>query len=85
MLDLETRLFQYPCSYLIYSEAFDELPEPVRTRVLRRLWEVLTQSETPLKYRHLSQDDRMAIREILLATKQGLPPYWSTSGLRQRP
>src|SRR4029079_7062055 len=25
-LDLETRLFRYPCSYMIYSPAFDGLP-----------------------------------------------------------
>ena len=26
-LDLHTRLFRYPCSYLIYSRAFDSLPK----------------------------------------------------------
>ena len=28
-LDLNTRLFRYPCSYLIYSRAFDSLPDDV--------------------------------------------------------
>ena len=27
-LDLKTRLLAYPCSYMIYSEAFDALPPP---------------------------------------------------------
>ena len=40
--DLKTRLFQYPCSYLIYSRAFDALPAPVKDHVYRRLWEVLS-------------------------------------------
>src|SRR5207253_1662896 len=37
-LDLQRRLFRYPCSYLIYSAAFDGLPEPVKDYVLRRVW-----------------------------------------------
>ncbi|MDE0101518.1 MAG: hypothetical protein OXN89_03995 [Bryobacterales bacterium] len=31
-LDLESRLFRFPCSYLIGSEAFGRLPDPVRTQ-----------------------------------------------------
>ena len=76
MLDLQTRLFKYPCSYLIYSDAFDALPQSVRTRVLRRLWDVLNQTAPSDKYPHLSATDRQAIREILRDTKKGLPDYW---------
>jgi len=32
----------YPCSYLIHSEAFAALPEPVKSHVYRRLWRILT-------------------------------------------
>ncbi|MEM6690643.1 MAG: hypothetical protein AAF664_14505 [Planctomycetota bacterium] len=39
--DLENRMFRYPCSYLIYSEAFAGLPEIVRNRVLERLAGIL--------------------------------------------
>ncbi len=39
--DLQTRLFRYPCSYLVYSPAFDALPAEVRTRVTERLTRVL--------------------------------------------
>src|SRR5690606_18156112 len=42
-LDLEHRLFRYPCSYLIYSNAFDALPEAMREYVWRRLWAVLAE------------------------------------------
>lgn len=81
--DLQKRLFKYPCSYLIYSPAFDGLPEPVRDRVYLRLHEILTGKDTGEKYAHLSPSDRQAIREILIETKQGLPESWrqSTAGI----
>lgn len=75
-LDLKTRLLRYPCSYLIYSEAFDELPEIARDRVYRRLWEILTEHDTSAKFANLASDDRKAIFEILRDTKKGLPDYW---------
>ena len=39
--DLKTRLFRYPCSYLIYSRAFDSLPGEVKDYIYERLWEIL--------------------------------------------
>jgi hypothetical protein len=75
-LDLRRRLFTYPCSYLIYSVAFDGLPGPVKDYVLQRLWDVLTGKDTSADFAHLSAADRQAIREILLATKAQLPDYW---------
>lgn len=36
--DLQTRLFRYPLSYLIYSPQFDALPEGVREEIYRRLY-----------------------------------------------
>lgn len=36
-LDLQTRLFKYRCSYMIYSPAFDALPAEARAAVLARL------------------------------------------------
>src|SRR6516164_9070403 len=41
-LDLQHRLFVYPCSYLIYGQAFDALPTPMKDYVYGRLWEVLS-------------------------------------------
>lgn len=75
-LDLETRLFKYPCSYLIYSAAFDGLPQQLRDRVYLRLHEILTGKDAAEKYAHLSPADRQAILEILLETKADLPEYW---------
>ena len=45
-LDLQTRLFKYRCSYMIYSPAFDALPAPAKTAVLARLREVITDRDT---------------------------------------
>jgi len=74
--DLQRRLFKYPCSYLIYSASFDALPAEAKTVVYRRLWEVLSGQDKSKTFQHLSDDDRTAIREILIATKPGLPDYW---------
>jgi hypothetical protein len=76
-LDLKTRLLRYPCSYLIYSEPFDQLPEVARERLYRRLWEVLTGRDNTAKFASLSAKDRKAILEILQDTKKGLPDYWT--------
>ena len=71
-LDLTTYLFKYPCSYLIYSQAFDQLPPPVMHYIHHRLTEVLTAPEPPEGYQQLDASQRLAIAEILRATKPGL-------------
>lgn len=76
--DLKRRLFQFPCSYLIYSNAFDALPDEMRTYVWRRLWDVLAREQDAQKFAHLSPEDRQAIIEIIAETKDGLPEYWTT-------
>ncbi len=70
--DLQTRLFKYPCSYLIYSPAFDALPAPVREHVARRLRDILAGSDKSPEFLHLSAADRQNILEILRETKPGL-------------
>ncbi len=75
--DLRTRLFKYPCSYLIYTESFDALPTPAKDYVYRRLLEILTGRDQRPEFAKLSSKDRRAILEILLATKSGLPAEWN--------
>lgn len=75
--DLTRRMFRYPCSYLIYSESFDHLPDLAKQRVYRRLWDVLSGEDHSPAFAHLSNADRQAILEILRDTKNGLPDYWS--------
>lgn len=62
--DLHTRLFRYPLSYMIYSRAFDALPDPARTRVYRRLRD------------ELAARKRLDIIAIVRETKKGLPDFW---------
>ena len=71
--DLQKRIFKYPCSYLIYSEAFDAIPGPARDYIYRRLFDILTGREQDPEFAALSGGDREAILEILVATKPGLP------------
>ena len=78
-LDLERRLLRYPCSYLIYSDAFDALPAAAKEYVYRRLWEILSGADESSVFASLTPDDRTAIREILIDTKDDLPPYWHES------
>jgi hypothetical protein len=72
-LDLETRLFRYPLSFLIYSDAFAALPEPVLTTFHRRLAEILDGRDGSGAFDGLSAEDRTAIREILEETLPGFP------------
>lgn len=76
-LDLNQRLMKYPCSYLIYSPAFDALPPRAKNPIYRRMWQVLSGEEQNERYRSaLSLQDRQAIVEILRATKPDLPAYF---------
>lgn len=76
-LDLTRRLMKYPCSYLIYSAAFDALPSSARDPIYRRMWDVLSGAERGERYTSaLSRADRQAIVEILRDTKKDLPAYF---------
>ena len=75
-LDLGTRLMRFPCSYLIYAPAFDQLPDPVREMVYRRLKDVLAGTQSGPAYAHLTRADRQAILEILRDTKTDLPAWF---------
>ena len=72
-LDLTSRLLKYPCSYLVYSPAFDALPARAKTMVYDRLWTVLSGKTDDSAYKKLTAADRQAIIEILRDTKRDLP------------
>jgi hypothetical protein len=80
--DLERRLFRFPCSYLIYSDAFEGLPEPAKAAVYERLWHVLSGQDRDARYARLSRDDRQAIVEILRETKRDLPDVFRGAVIR---
>ncbi len=71
--DLKTRLFVHPCSFLIHSESFCQLPDGVKNRVWQRLDEILLGRDSSGKFAHLSSDDRVAVREILSETCADAP------------
>lgn len=45
-LDLQTRLFKYRCSYMIYSPAFDALPQQAKAALLLGLRERISDRDT---------------------------------------
>jgi len=67
---------RYPCSYMIYTPAFDALPPDARSAIYQRMWEILSGKAAGKQYAALSRADRQAIVEILKATKKGLPTYF---------
>jgi hypothetical protein len=77
--DLRTRLFQHRLSYMIYSDFFDAMPQPVLDRVYRRLFDVLSANDVSPKYRGVTNAERAEALEILLETKPSLPDYWTDS------
>ncbi|MDQ6677800.1 MAG: hypothetical protein M3Z09_10945 [Acidobacteriota bacterium] len=74
--DMRTRMFRYPCSYMIDSDAFHAMAEAAKVRAYQRLYEILTGKDQTKLYAKFAQEDRQAIREILLDTEKDLPPYW---------
>jgi len=78
-----TRLMQYPCSYMIYSDAFEALPAAAKTAIYTRLWEVLSGHDSDKRYDRLSAADRQAIVEILRDTKTDLPAFFNAPVSRQ--
>ncbi len=75
--DLQTRLFRYPVSYMIYSPAFDNLPEMLRGRIYQRMFDVLSGKDQSPTFAGLSAESRKAALEIVRETKTpNLPAYW---------
>jgi hypothetical protein len=74
--DLETRLFSYPLSFMIYSDLFDGLPEAIREGVYARLLVVLEGRADG--FERLLAEDGAAVLAIVQETKRGLPEAWLT-------
>ena len=72
-LDLTHRLLRYPCSYMIYSAQFEQLPVLAKAALYGRLWTVLSGKDRDPKYAYLTAADRAAIVDILRETKPDLP------------
>ena len=74
-LDLKQRLMRYPCSYMVYSAAFDGLPDDVREMVYRRMKRILSGEERAPRYAHIASNGA-AVIEILRETKKNLPAWF---------
>lgn len=72
-LDLVDRLVRYPCSYMIYSDAFNALPPAVKDAVYGRMLEILSAPDARPRDTRVSAADRRAILEILRDTKPDFP------------
>ncbi len=75
-LDLQHRLLRFPCSYMIYSDAFRALPDATREAIYARMREVLSGRDAQPKYARFSDADRKAVIAILEDTV----PEWRRSG-----
>jgi hypothetical protein len=78
-LDLQKRIFRYPCSYMIYSEAFDALPVEAKDAIYKRMWLILSPGQHEPRYASLTPSDRKAIVEILSQTKPDLSLYFQSA------
>lgn len=74
--DLKAHVFRYPCSYLIYTESFDSIPEPAKGYLYHRLFQVLSGKDQSADFAGIAPAARRAALEILLSTKPGLPDEW---------
>jgi hypothetical protein len=77
-LDLNTRVFRYPLSFLIYSEGFDGLPRFVREHLYEGLARTLQARDPGAPYSRRSAVERRCAYEILLATKPEFALQMST-------
>jgi hypothetical protein len=65
--DLEKHVFRYPLSYMVYSAAFDAMPDAAKSRIYRRIYDSLRAKDNA---------DGQAALEILRETKPVLPDYF---------
>jgi hypothetical protein len=68
-LDLDGKILRYPLSYLIYSNAFDGMPQVAKDYAYRRLREILSGKDAAPEWKHISDSDRTTVMEILNDTK----------------
>ena len=68
-LDLKTRLFRYPLSFLVYSIGFDSLPRGARDYVYRRFADILSGLDQSETYRQMPINVKQDTLKILTETK----------------
>jgi hypothetical protein len=76
-LDLNKRLLRYPCSFLIYSRAFDALPQQMKDYLWLRLEQILTQADRSPTYATLTAQECKEVLQILRDTKPEFAAWMS--------
>lgn len=71
--DLQTRLFKHRCSYMIYTDLFQSLPEGFRRRVYQRMDRALAASPVDPNFAYLPPQEKSKIRAILKETLPDIP------------
>jgi hypothetical protein len=77
-LDMTTRVFRYPLSYMIYSRGFSGLPKYAHEYVYQRLADVLSGRDQSAAYAHIAATDRATALQILTQTKPEFAAFAST-------
>lgn len=75
-LRMDGRLLRYPLSYLIYSHTFDRLPPEALDYLWDEIERILDSKGDRSGYENLSRNDKVAIKEILLATHSEAQKRW---------
>ena len=70
--DLTDRMFRYPLSYMVLSQAFERLPAEAKARAVARIRQILLEGSADKKYAHLTPETRGRIGEVLA----GSSPVW---------
>lgn len=75
-MDMRTRMFRHPLSYMVYSRAFQALPEELRTKVWSGIYQIVNNPMFSPGFEGLTSKDKEAIREIVTQTIKPLPDFW---------
>ena len=72
-LDMDQRMLRYPCSYMIYADAFDGLPPAVKQAIYQQMIATLSTDNPRAINPARAAEDRRAVLEILRDTKPDFP------------
>jgi hypothetical protein len=78
-LKLQDQIFAQRCSYLIYSEAFRALPDPLRLRIFDRLGAALRSQDPKDRYAYLGAEEKQRIYDILVETLPEARARWQAA------
>jgi hypothetical protein len=80
-LNLQTRLFEHPLSYFLFSEQFSTLPAYTKDYVYQQLATILTSKKSNDNFSHISSEQRLALLQLLNANPNALTPYLASTSL----